>query len=482
MTIEEHIFQNSINQPNHIALIAGDEKVTYAQLWERCLLAATNVKRKYGLKQGDRIILSASANIDFIYAYFGIHMAGGVCVPIDPDTNETRYAVIKQSTTPVCTMGVLHKVEGTTTIPLNDVLTPCDNIEPYQQPDSEQLADVLFTTGTTGAPKGVALNHRNLAAAALNINTFIKNTTEDVELLALPVSHSFGLGRVRCVLSIGGTLVLLGTFASMKKFFGLMEQHHCTGFGMVPASWAYIKKMSGEHIGKFANQLHYIEIGSSFMPIPEKELLCRLLPNTRICMHYGLTEASRSAFMEFHSEHGQLNTAGKASPNVDVKIFDGEGNELPIGTEGEVCVNGNHVTCSYWNETPEKFAKDFFNGYFRTGDCGYLDADGYIHLKSRIKEMINVGGKKVSPMEVEDILNTIPGITDCACVAMPDPEGVMGELVKAFIVCDDASLTDAAIIEALKPKLEVYKLPAAIELIDAIPKTASGKVQRLKLK
>lgn len=482
MTVEEQIFQNSINQPDHIALIAGDEKVTYAQLWERCLLAATNVKRKYGLKQGDRIILSASANIDFIYAYFGIHIAGGVCVPIDPDTNETRFDLIKKSTTPVCTMGLLHKVEEPPTIPLNDVLTPCDNIESYKQPDSEQLADVLFTTGTTGAPKGVALNHRNLAAAALNINTFIKNTANDVELLALPVSHSFGLGRVRCVLSKGGTLVLLGTFASMKKFFGLMEQHHCTGFGMVPASWAYIKKMSGEHIGKFAGQLRYIEIGSSFMPIPDKELLCRLLPSTRICMHYGLTEASRSAFMEFHSEHDQLNTAGKASPNVDVKIFDTEGNELPLGAEGEVCVKGNHVTCSYWNETPERFAKDFFNGYFRTGDCGYLDADGYIHLKSRIKEMINVGGKKVSPMEVEDILNTIPGITDCACVAMPDPEGVMGELVKAFIVCDDTSLTDAAILEALKPKLEVYKLPAAIERIDAIPKTASGKVQRLKLK
>lgn len=482
MTVEEQIFQNSISQPNHIALIAGDEKVTYAQLWERCLLAATNVKRKYGLKQGDRIILSASANIDFIYAYFGIHMAGGVCVPIDPDTNETRYALIKQSTTPVCTMGVLHKVEGTTTIPLNDVLTPCDNVESYQQPDSEQLADVLFTTGTTGAPKGVALNHRNIAAAALNINTFIKNMADDVELLALPVSHSFGLGRVRCVLSKGGSLVLLGSFASMKKFFGQMEQYHCTGFGMVPASWAYIKKMSGRKIGEFANQLRYIEIGSSFMSIDDKELLCELLPNTRICMHYGLTEASRSAFMEFHSEHDKLNTAGTASPNVEVAIFDAEGKRLPVGAEGEVCVKGDHVTCSYWNETPERFQKDFFDGYFRTGDCGFLDDQGYIHLKSRIKEMINVGGKKVSPMEVEDVLKAIPGIEDCACVAMPDPEGVMGEVVKAFIVCEDVSLTDAAIIEALKPKLEVYKLPAAIERIDAIPKTASGKVQRLKLK
>ncbi len=482
MTVEEQIYQNSILQPDHIALIADEEKVTYAQLWERCLLVATNVRKNYGLQKGDRIILSAAANIDFIYAYFGIHLAGGVCVPIDPDTNETRFGLIKNSTKPVCTMGTLHKVTGTGTIPFSDVLAPCDGVDPYILPDPKQIADVLFTTGTTGAPKGVALNHRNLGAATLNINTFIKNTADDVELLALPVSHSFGLGRVRCVLSKGGTLVLLGSFASMKKFFGQLEQHHCTGFGMVPAGWGYIKKMSGKKIGQLANRLRYVEIGSSYMSIEEKELLCELLPNTRICMHYGLTEASRSAFMEFHSEHDRLNTAGKASPNVEVKIFDSEGVEQPIGAEGEVCVKGEHVTCSYWNETPERFAKDFYNGYFRTGDAGCLDEDGYIHLKSRIKEMINVGGKKVSPMEVEGILMTIPGIEDCACVPMPDPEGVLGEVVKAFIVCKDETLTDAAIINALRPKLEIYKLPAAIARIAAIPKTASGKVQRLKLK
>ena len=355
-------------------------------------------------------------------------------------------------------------------------------MEPFRQIEIDTIADVLFTTGTTGAPKGVSLSHKNLSAAALNINTFIKNTADDVELLALPVSHSFGLGRVRCVLSKGGTLVLLGSFASMKKFFGCIDRYHCTGFGMVPAGWGYIKKMSGKKLGQYADQLRYIEIGSSFMPVEDKELLCELLPQTRICMHYGLTEASRSAFMEFHSEGKHLNTAGKPSPNVDIKIFDAEGHLLLNGEEGEVCVKGNHVTCSYWNESKDRFAKDFFNGYFRTGDSGYLDEDGYIHLKSRIKEIINVGGKKVSPMEVEDILNSIPGIEDCACVAMPDPEGVMGELVKAFIVTHDESLTDTAILAALKPKLEVYKLPAAIERIDSIPKTASGKVQRLQLK
>ena len=379
-------------------------------------------------------------------------------------------------------MGVLHKVKDCPVVPLNDVQTPCELTLAYQQPDAQQIADILFTTGTTGAPKGVALNYSNLTAAALNINTFIQNTADDVELLALPVSHSFGLGRIRCVLSKGGSLVLLGTFASMKRFFGQMEQYHCTGFGMVPAGWGYIKKMSGRKIGQFADQLRYIEIGSSFMSIEDKDLLCELLPNTRICMHYGLTEASRSAFMEFHSEHDKLSTAGKASPNVEIAIFDTEGNKQPVGAEGEVCVKGEHVTCSYWNETPERFAQDFYDGYFRTGDGGFLDDEGYIHLKSRIKEMINVGGKKVSPMEVEDILNTIPGITESACVAMPDPEGVLGEVVKAFIVCNDDTLTDAAILDALRPQLEVYKMPAVIERIAEIPKTASGKIQRLKLK
>ena len=251
---------------------------------------------------------------------------------------------------------------------------------------------------------------------------------------------------------------------------------------MVPASWGYIKKLSGRKIGQFADQLRYIEIGSSFMSVEDKDLLCELLPKTRICMHYGLTEASRSAFMEFHTEHDKLDTAGKASPYVEVAIFDTDGKRLPTSMEGEVCVKGDHVTCSYWNEPEERFAQDFFDGYFRTGDCGYLDAEGYLHLKSRIKEMINVGGKKVSPMEVEGILNSLPGIVESACVAMPDPEGVMGELVKAFIVCNDEMLTDSVILAALRPRLEAYKLPAVIERVPGIPKTASGKIQRLKLK
>lgn len=478
-SIEEQIFDNVVMTPEKIALISGETEVSFRQFWDSCLSAAAALTAKYGLRKGDRIILSAAGNIEFAYVYFGVHMAGGICVPIDPDTNQTRFDYIMKSTTPVCVMGTLHNVKQET-IQFADVIDSDMKAE-YTAPDMSQVADILFTTGTTGAPKGVALSYANLSAAANNINTFIGNTKDDVELLALPVSHSFGLGRMRCSLSKGATVVMLGTFANVKKFFGEMKRCNATMFAMVPASWGFIKKMSGKYVGKFAEQLKYIEIGSSFMPDEEKELLMELLPNTRICMHYGSTEASRSAFMEFHTCKDNLHTAGHASPNCEIKIFSPEGQPLPLGEEGEVCVKGDQVACSYWNETPERFASDFYDGYFRTGDCATMDADGNIYLKSRIKEMINVGGKKVAPMEIEDILNTIPGIKESACIGIPDPGVVLGEVVKAFIVADE-SLTNEEIMEQLRPQLEMYKLPAEIERINEIPKTSSGKILRLSLK
>ena len=478
-SIEEQLFTIVQQTPDKVALISGETEVTYSQLWDYCLRAAYKLQNAYHLQKGDLVILSAAGNIEFVYVYFGVHLAGGICVPIDPDTNQTRFNHIEASTKPVCVMGVLHNVVCETT-PFSDVIDGMEKAE-FIEPQMREIADILFTTGTTGVPKGVALSYLNLAAAARNINEFIGNTADDVELLALPVSHSFGLGRMRCALTKGATVVMLGTFANVKKFFNEMKRCHVTMFAMVPASWGFIKKMSGKYIGKFADQLKFVEIGSSFMPKEEKEFLMEQLPHTRICMHYGSTEASRSAFMEFQTYKDNLLSAGKASPHTDIKIFSPDGKPLPLGEEGEVCVKGDHVTCSYWNETPERFASDFYDGYFRTGDCATMDADGNIYLKSRIKEMINVGGKKVAPMEVEDILNTIPGIKESACIGIPDPGVVLGEVVKAFVVADE-SLTNEEIMSQLKPQLEVYKLPVEIERISEIPKTSSGKIKRLLLK
>lgn len=475
MTIERLIFEHAQTTPLKTALIQGQTEVSYEQLWKETEMAAA----WFGLqaKRGDRVIVSASKDIQFVYTYFGAHMAGMICVPIDPETNETRLKRIVEVAKPSLIVGELRNKGGYDVIPFGEC--KAGKMEEMQFPEESDVADLLFTTGTTGLPKGVALTFGNQMAAAENINAFIGNTEDDVEMLALPISHSFGLGRLRCVFAKGATLVMLGSFASMKKFFGEMERCRVTGFGMVPASWSYILKMSGEKIGQFADQLKYIEIGSAFMPLENKQRLMKLLPTTRICMHYGLTEASRSAFISFHDDREHLMTAGKAAPNTEVAVFSEQGERLQANEDGEICVKGGHVCSDYWGMPKEVFKQDFFDGYFRTGDWGHLDDEGYIYLVSRKKEIINVGGKKVSPLEVEEHLNEIDGIEESACVGVHDE--VLGEVVKAFCVCTK-EVDYEEVKKILFRKIENYKIPVFFETIDQLPKTQNGKLQRLLLK
>lgn len=475
MTIERLIFEHAQTTPLKTALIQGQTEVSYEQLWKEIETCASWFCRH--AERGDRVIVSASKDIQFVYTYFGAHMAGMICVPIDPETNETRLKRIVEVAKPSLIVGELRNKGGYDVIPFGEC--KAGKMEEMQFPEESDVADLLFTTGTTGLPKGVALTFGNQMAAVENINAFIGNTEDDVEMLALPISHSFGLGRLRCVFAKGATLVMLGSFASMKKFFGEMERCRVTGFGMVPASWAYILKMSGEKIGQFADQLKYIEIGSAFMPLENKQRLMNLLPTTRICMHYGLTEASRSAFISFHDDREHLMTAGKAAPNTEVAVFSEQGERLQANEDGEICVKGGHVCSDYWGMPKEVFERDFFDGYFRTGDWGHLDDEGYIYLVSRKKEIINVGGKKVSPLEVEEHLNEIDGIEESACVGVHDE--VLGEVVKAFCVCTK-EVDYEEVKKILFRKIENYKIPVFFETIDQLPKTQNGKLQRLLLK
>lgn len=480
MTVEEAIYKHSLSLPEKIALIStSGETVTYSKLWSEIEKAAGRLD-SLGLKKKDRIILSATKSLDFIYIYFACHISGITVSPVDSEINLLRLERIKGCINPKYIIGELsHKgINSLLDFKSFHEIIPTD--VKMVLPSSSDVADILFTTGTTGTPKGVMLTIENEKQAAENINTFIGNKQDDIELLALPLSHSFGLGRLRCVLMKGGTIVILGSFASMKKFYEAIDKYRITGFGMVPSSWAYISKMSGNKIADFSNQLNYIEIGSAPLSLEEKKRLMTLLPNTKICMHYGLTEASRSAFLSFHDEQDHIDSAGKAAPNCEITIFSPEGNELIPGEEGEVCIKGNHVCSGYISDNQNQYAKDFFKDHFRTGDWGYLDKDGYLHLKSRTKEMINVGGKKVSPMEVEEVLESYPGISEAACVGIQD--SIMGEVVKAFIVGTLSKEEDAKVIEFVSKKLENYKVPSEIIHLSSLPKTESGKLQRFKLK
>ena len=480
-TLEEAILGCAKRIPNKIAVKSGVDKVTYAELASRLIASSAFFRRQDWFAKHRFVLLAAEKQLSFVYAYFGAHLAGLSVVPVASDINQQRLEYIIDFLEPCVAIGLSTPDISLPTVSLDDFtkIEPCDDgARECISPD--EIADVLFTTGTTGLPKAVPLTFANELAAAKQINTYIGNSHEDKELLALPVSHSFGLGRLRCCLLNEQTIILLGSFANTKRLYRIIEEEQVTGFSMVPASWNYLQKMTGDKLSQYANQLRYIEFGSSFLSEEAKRHLAALFPHTRITMHYGLTEASRSCFMEFHEDAKALGSVGKATPGVDVKIFDEHGKEMPPCTEGEICIKGEHVTKGYLKHDNHD---TFFGDYFRTGDCGYKDNDGYLYLKSRIKELINVGGKKVSPMEVDLQIQAIPGVVDCACVGVPDPEGVLGEVVKACIVKEPSSeLSFETIASILAGKLENYKIPIVWQWIDSIPRTHNGKIQRSLLK
>lgn len=474
------IFARTAETPEKAAVLSGDVRVTYGQL-SREISTVAKYLIGLGLKPKDRVALAVKKNYEFILFYLAAHAVGLSSVVVDSESNPRRIQFMIDESRPAHLFGISIDDYPHSDYPTIESISGLAKKESFETDISEDdESDILFTTGTTGNPKGVVLSHRNIFSAVENINGFIGNETSDVEAIALPLCHSFGLGRLRCALVRGQTVVLLNGFTNLKKVFTDFERYSINGFGMVPSVWAYIEKFSGTRIAKFASQMRYIEIGSAPMPIESKRRLCELFPNTRICMHYGSTEASRSLFMEFHNNSDHLDSIGlPASSNVDVRIFDSEGDELPIGETGEICVKGDFTTqVPYLNEDNKT---SFFGSFFRTGDLGYKAEDDFIYLNGRLKEMINVGGKKVSPQEVEEAICS-QGAVDAVCVAMHDPNGILGEVVKAYILRDGCSIDFQTITAGLRRCLEPYKIPVVYEWIDKIPKTSSGKKKRLALK
>jgi len=469
------IFAHSEKTPAKIALYATDgTAVSYDQLKNR-IVGAASFLIAAGLRKGDRIMLSAQKDVEFVYLYFGAHLCGAVNVVVDAKNNRDHLEYIASVVKPAMAFGM--ELDGHKSLPFSNIdFTRQAGAATTVDCEENDAADIMFTSGTTGKPKGVVLSHHNIYSSAANINRFIGNTSEDVELLGLPICHSFGLGRLRCNMLLGATVVLHNGFANLKSVFTAFAKYGVTGFGMVPAVWAYIKRFSGTRISRYAPQIRYIEIGSAAMPAEDKRLLCALFPGTRICMHYGLTEASRAVFMEFHENMDDLSTIGKSvAPEVDVRILREDGSEAAPGEEGEVCVKGNMVMKSYY--LPEDNAQAFINGYFRTGDWGRKSASGNLYLVARKKELINVGGKKVSPVEIEEALDRV-GVGDSMCVPMPDPDGVLGEVPKALLLKGTFSKEIDEIRHELSLLIEGYKMPKAFEIVESIPKTASGKKQR----
>src|SRR4051812_37434672 len=285
--VVEMIAERAALHPQRTALIAGPLHVTYGELWDRIGATAARFLR-LGIRQGDTVMVAGLSQPSFVYAYFACHLAGATAIPFDPEAPAPRRddliaracprLILGADKIPQAASGLAHNIEELTGA------GPRDDSE--RLPALDSVADLLFTTGTTGRPKGVRLTHRNIATAARHINAVIQCDEGDVEVLPLPLYAAFGLGRLRCGLAAGRGFVLIDGFRLPGEIFAALETHRAAALVAVPAGFALLLRFGARGLAAYADQLRYIEIGSAPMPLEQKRTLMEMLPRTRLWMHY----------------------------------------------------------------------------------------------------------------------------------------------------------------------------------------------------
>ncbi|MBI2153973.1 MAG: long-chain-fatty-acid--CoA ligase [Candidatus Rokubacteria bacterium] len=341
----------------------------------------------------------------------------------------------------------------------------------------DDLAVILYTSGTTGQIKGVALSHRNLhsnarAAAALN-----ELSREDWGLAVLPLSHSYGLMLMNAGNILGTRSVLLRWF-NPEEVLTTIQKFRIRAMAGVPTMFVYLLNYPGAEAHDTSSMIYW---GSGAAPLPlelvepfEKKFGGRILEG------YGLTEAAPLVSAHRISMERRLGSVGKPVPSVEVKILDADDRELPVGEAGEICVRSPGVMLGYYR-LPEETAKTVRNGWLYTGDIGRLDADGYLYIVERKKDLIIRGGFNIYPREVEEVLYAHPKVVEAGVVAMPDP--LMGEDVLAFVVLKAGQqATTEEIMAFCQEKLAKFKCPKQVRFVDSLPKNPIGKILKKELR
>ena len=461
-------------QPEKVALIQGSTQFTLGELLAR-ITGAAEILRGAGVESGDRVVLSAANSPAIPVLYFAIHSVGAIAVLVASDMpDEAVAAVAEQAGAKLALLDREIRVLGSPWLDSAKVAQADASQAALRLPEISEAADLIFTSGTTGKKKGVLLTHGNIMAAGRNISAFLQVAPSDLQAVPLPLSHSFGLGCVRSMAWTGHALLIERGLVNPAAMLKRMKACRATGLAIVPSGVDVVRRMTGDAIGELAADLRFVELGSARITEDARNWLMRQLPRTRLCHHYGMTEASRAVFTEYHSDGDRNGTVGRAADGVSLSIVGDDGSLLAPGEIGEIAVSGDVVMAGYWQD-PALTASRLGPYGLLTGDEGWLDEDGYLYLKGRRDDIINVGGRKVAPDEVEDLLRHHPDVLDAVCVGMDDD--VLGQVVCAHLV-RRRPVGDAELAAWLKPKLEDYKLPRQFYDIDAVPRTESGKVQR----
>ena len=342
---------------------------------------------------------------------------------------------------------------------------------------------LVYTSGSTGNPKGVMMTHANVRFAATSITTYLEASSDDVVLSVLPLAFDYGLYQLLMCVKLGATLVLEKSFAFPQKVLPLLAREGVTAFPLVPTMAALIVQLANFDPA-WARGVRYLTNTAAALPPAHILRLQQLFPRARVYSMYGMTESKRCTWLPPAELARRPDSVGIAIPGTQAWVADDTGRPLPAGATGELVVRGGHVMQGYWNN-PEATARALKPGRYpwervlHTGDLFRMDDEGFLYFVGRKDDILKSRGEKVSPKEVENVLYAMHGVREAALVGVPDP--VLGHALKALLVVDDPVLDARAVIAWCRAHLEEFMVPRTVEFRDALPRTSTGKIRRSEL-
>lgn len=463
-------------------------KVTYKSLVDQVTEMA-NALASLGIKRGDRVSTVLPNGLPAIVSFIAASVAG-TAAPLNPGYREDEFAFYLEDTgakillCPPDGAEAARKAAETLKIPVYSLemddtgyvrIAGAPSGKTATPPSPDDIALVLHTSGSTGRPKRVPILHRNITASTKNIVEHYQLSPDDVSLCVMPLFHVHGLvASTMSTLLSGGTVVVPNKFNPLS-FWRTVRDTGATWYSAVPTIHSMLLARAGNERPQGAENLRFIRSCSAALP-PEMMAKMEEVFGAPVLEAYGMTEASHQ--MASNPKPPAARKPGSVGPGtgIEIGIMDEAGNLLPSGQRGEVVIKGPNVVSGYENN-PEANAKSYTNGWFRTGDQGILDAEGYLSLTGRIKELINRGGEKIGPREIDEVLLTHPKVAEA--VAFGVPHATWGEEVAAAIVLKENEQASEADLQAFcKERLADFKRPKKFYIVETIPRTATGKIQR----
>ena len=479
MNIIDFLIKNVQVNPTKTAIIDIHRSVTFEELYEEVKIFSNS---DLFLDEQNVISLVSENSISFIIAYLGIINSGKIVHLISPEISENNLSSqIKISNSKVI---ICNSILKKNFLRLESINIPIFEFEEISSENKNQkdiskineFAYLIYTSGTTSEPKGVSISHSMIEFTTKNIIKVLGYSNQDIDLLPLPLHHSFGLGCFHTSLFIGSTLVLLKNASDLELILESIKKFKITTLAAIPATLTKLSKLDKNLLIVSFSNLRLIITNSTSIPKNTVQNFNQILKNGSLSTYYGLTEASRSTFMIFEKNKGREESVGKIAPDVTIKIENKEQSDQKIG---EIWIKGNNVIKKYWNN--HEADKKLVDGWLQTGDMGYFDEHGYLFLKGRKDETINIGGEKVIPIEIEQIVKELSGIEHV--VAFGIPHEIFGQVIKLNIVkTKNSDLDKAQILSYCIKNLEKFKIPSKIDFVEKIPKTDYGKVKRFMLK